>query len=227
MAIDLKSLLPKDWSTVLKDEFKKDYFSDLQDFLSDCKDNKKLIHPADKRIFYALEQAPFAEVKVVILGQDPYHGQGQAMGLSFSVPRGIKIPPSLRNIFRELMTDQNMEYPVHGDLTSWTEQGVLLLNAILTVEHKSPASHSKIGWEAFTNKIIEELSDKRENLVFLLWGKYAQSKSAFIDREKHLVLEAAHPSPLARDKFQKCKHFSKANEYLIKHKKNAIIWQIK
>ena len=224
--MQLKNLIPTDWKTVMAAELEKAYFQKLEKLLAKAIENDKIIHPDQSKIFYALDKVPFKEVKAVIIGQDPYHGQGQAMGLSFSVPKGIKIPPSLRNIFRELMNDIGMEYPLHGDLTYWAEQGVLLLNAILTVEHKTPASHSKIGWEDFTDKIIQTLSDQRENLVFLLWGKYAQSKKIWIDDSKHLILEAAHPSPLARDKFQGCKHFTQTNDYLVKHDKKAIDWNI-
>lgn len=223
---DLKGLLPTDWKKELSSECEQEYFRDLEALLAKARQEEKIIHPDSSKIFYALDKVSFEDVKIVILGQDPYHGQGQAMGLSFSVPKGIKIPPSLRNIFRELMNDIGIDYPTHGDLTKWADQGVLLLNAILTVEHKLPASHSKYGWGQFTDKIIQTLSDKRENLVFLLWGKFAQSKKVWIDSSKHLILEAAHPSPLARDKFQGCKHFSRSNQYLISKDKEAIDWKI-
>ncbi len=222
----LQDYIPTDWKTALEAEFAKDYFIALERLLAKAYQEKKIIHPNRSKIFYALEKVPFQDVRVVILGQDPYHGQGQAMGLSFSVPRGIKIPPSLRNIFREMMNDVQLEYPIHGDLTKWADQGVLLLNAILTVEHKSAASHSKWGWETLTDQIMKILSDQGNNIVFLLWGKFAQSKKALIDETKHLVLEAAHPSPLARDKFQGCQHFSKTNEYLVSKGRKRIDWSL-
>ena len=165
-------------------------------------------------------------MKVVIIGQDPYHGPGEAMGLSFSVPRGVRIPPSLRNIFKELHADIGISIPDHGDLTQWAEQGVLLLNAMLTVEHKNPGSHKSIGWQRFTNAVISTISQEREGVVFLLWGKFAQQKATFIDGSKHHILTAAHPSPLARNAFADCKHFSKTNELLIKQNLSPIDWSL-
>ena len=161
-----------------------------------------------------------------MLGQDPYHGPGQAMGLSFSVPRGVRVPPSLKNIYKEMATDVGTTAPRHGDLTSWAEQGVLLLNAMLTVEHKKAGSHRKIGWQQFTDKVIKTLSDRRDGLVFMLWGNFARSKKDLIDTGKHLVLEAAHPSPLARDAYMGSKHFSQANAYLQQHGLAPIDWQL-
>jgi len=223
---ELQELIPKTWLKHLESCLELKEISQINSSINADIEAGIIIHPPQSKIFEALHLVPFDLLKVVILGQDPYHGQGQAMGLSFSVPKGIKIPPSLRNIYRELMTDEGMEYPMHGDLTSWAHQGVLLLNAILTVQHKMAASHSKIGWEAFTNKLIETISTERDNIVFMLWGNYARSKKELIDCEKHLVLEAAHPSPLARDKFQGCKHFSKTNAYLAKHNQSKIDWNI-
>ncbi|MCY7328114.1 MAG: uracil-DNA glycosylase, partial [Saprospiraceae bacterium] len=169
---------------------------------------------------------PFDAVKVVLIGQDPYHNPGEAMGLSFSVPRGVRIPPSLANIYRELHSDVGVPIPTHGDLTKWAEQGVLLLNAILTVEARQAASHQKIGWQTFTDAVIHQLSEQKTGLVFLLWGKFAQGKKGLIDLEKHTVLAAAHPSPLARDAFQGNKHFSKTNAILERQGQTPIDWTL-
>ena len=177
-------------------------------------------------MFNAFNLTPFDHVKVVVIGQDPYHGPGQAMGLSFSVPKGIKVPPSLKNIYKELANDVGIEVPDHGDLTYWARQGVFLLNAILTVEHKSPGSHKKVGWQKFTNAVIQKLSDEKEGLVFLLWGRFARSKVEIIDELKHYVLESAHPSPLAGDAFMGNHHFSKTNELLLRQGEKAIDWQV-
>ena len=218
--------IEESWKAVLSDEFNKDYFLKLKPFLLD---EKKIpaIYPNGKDIFNAFNYTPFAKVKVVILGQDPYHGNGQAHGLSFSVPKGIKPPPSLKNIFKELHGDLNFEIPNHGDLTTWAQQGVLLLNATLTVRAKQAASHQKKGWEQFTNRVIKEISDKKEGVVFLLWGRFAQDKEVLIDGTKHHILTAPHPSPFsAHSGFFGCKHFSKTNYLLSQQNKDPINWQI-
>lgn len=222
----LKELIPLTWKAFLSSEVDKEYFREIDIYLQQEIAFQKSIHPDLSSIFKAFEICNLKDVKVIILGQDPYHGRDQAMGLSFSVPKGLKIPPSLRNIFKEIMSDLNIEYPFHGDLTSWAKQGVLLLNSILTVEHQKPASHSKIGWEKFTDHVIKKLSTEKENLVFLLWGNFAIHKKNLIDERKHLILEAAHPSPLARNKFMGCRHFSKTNEYLLLHHKKPIEWKL-
>jgi uracil-DNA glycosylase len=186
---------------------------------------KTIIYPKGSLIFNAFEQTPFDKVKVVILGQDPYHNPEQAMGLSFSVPDGIKIPPSLMNIYKELNKDIGMPIPTTGNLTKWANQGVLLLNAVLTVRANEPASHAKIGWMNFTDDVIQLLSNEKKDLVFLLWGNFAQQKQIYIDATKHKILKAAHPSPFsAHNGFLGCKHFSATNEYLVKHHKNPIDW---
>ena len=218
--------IEESWKAVLSDEFNKDYFLKLKQFLLDEK-KRPAIYPNGKDIFNAFNYTPFAKVKVVILGQDPYHGNGQAHGLSFSVPKGIKSPPSLKNIFKELHGDLNFEIPNHGDLTTWAQQGVLLLNATLTVRAKQAASHQKKGWEQFTNRVIKEISDKKEGVVFLLWGRFAQDKEVLIDSTKHHILTAPHPSPFsAHSGFFGCKHFSKTNYLLSQQNKNPINWQI-
>ncbi|MBK6477529.1 MAG: uracil-DNA glycosylase [Saprospiraceae bacterium] len=214
------------WKNVLKDEFEKPYFQQLRAFLRQEKLNKKIIYPPGPLIFNAFDHCPFDQVKVVILGQDPYHGAGQAMGLSFSVPKQITIPASLKNIYKELNTDLQIPIATHGDLTSWADQGVFLLNAILTVEQSRPGAHQKSGWQDFTDAVIKTLSAKKDGLVFLLWGNYAKNKKVLIDEMKHFVLEAAHPSPLAGGAFFGCKHFSKTNELLLKQHKKPIQWKI-
>lgn len=213
------------WKEVLEDEFSKTYFENAVTFIKVEKSQHKTIYPPGPLIFNAFNKTPFNKVEVVLLGQDPYHGAGQAHGLSFSVPKGVKPPPSLVNIFKELHTDVGMPLPAHGDLTKWAEQGVLLLNAVLTVRANEPASHAKIGWQDFTNAVISKISEEKEAVVFLLWGKYAQDKQLLIDETKHKVLKAAHPSPFSADKgFFGCRHFSKTNEYLMKHGKHVIDW---
>jgi uracil-DNA glycosylase len=188
---------------------------------------KHTIYPPGKYIFNAFNKTPFNDVKVIILGQDPYHGPGQAHGLSFSVPSGIKTPPSLVNIFKEISEDLNLPTPSHGNLESWAAQGVLLLNSTLTVRANLAGSHQRKGWENFTDAIIKRLSDRRENLVFLLWGRFSQNKSVLIDEKKHLILQAPHPSPLsAYTGFFGCRHFSKTNEFLLKKEKDAIDWTL-
>ena len=224
--LDPKSIKIEDsWKEVLHEEFQKQYFSELVGFIKSEKAEGKTIYPPGPNIFQAFNTTPWDKVKVIILGQDPYHNPGQAMGLSFSVPQGTKLPPSLKNIFREIKTDVGIELPDHGDLNSWASQGVFLLNSMLTVEEKKPGSHKKIGWQEFTNAVIRLLSDKKEGLVFLLWGNFAKSKKDLIDGSKHLILEAAHPSPLARGAFFGSKHFSKTNDFLISKNQKIIDWQ--
>lgn len=213
------------WLKHLEPEFKSDYMINLKSFLQAEIKKNKTIFPKGPNYFEALNRTDFDKVKVVILGQDPYHGEGQAHGLSFSVPKGVRPPPSLLNIFKEIRTDLNKEPSVKDDLSSWADQGVLLLNSVLTVEMGKPASHQGRGWETFTDKIIHALNDQREGLVFILWGAYAQKKGAFIDRSKHFVIESVHPSPLSAHRgFMGSKPFSKANAYLKKKGKSEINW---
>ncbi len=214
------------WSAVLKDEFEKPYFKSIKEFLVTEKKAGKAIYPPGSLIFNAFNSTPFDEVNVVVLGQDPYHNPGQAMGLSFSVPQGVRTPPSLKNIYKELNQDVGTTIPDHGDLTNWTKQGVLLLNAMLTVEHKKAGSHKKIGWQEFTNAVIKKISDEKEGVVFLLWGNFAKGKRELIDEMKHYVLDSAHPSPLAGGAFFGNHHFSKTNELLKQQGKTEIDWQI-
>ena len=219
--------LEESWKAHLFGEFEKPYMLELKKFLQEQKAKNKTIYPPGPQIFNALNSTNFENVKVVILGQDPYHGPDQAMGLSFSVPRGVRPPPSLQNIFKEIEADLKIKRPHHGDLTSWAKQGVLLLNATLTVEAAKAGSHQKRGWELFTDKIISSLNRERENIVFMLWGSYAQKKGAFIDRNKHCVLESVHPSPLSAHRgFLGCRHFSKANAYLESKGLAPIDWSI-
>ena len=215
------------WQAKLSQEFKKPYMKVLMTFLLDEKDQNKNIYPPQLNWFYALEATPLEKVKVVILGQDPYHQPSQAHGLCFSVQPGIKVPASLLNIYKELATDVNAKVAEHGCLESWTKQGVLLLNAVLTVEGSNANSHQGKGWETFTDKIINVVNEHCENVVFMLWGNYAQQKGAIIDDKKHLVLRAAHPSPLSAYRgFFGCKHFSEANINLVENGKTAISWNI-
>ncbi len=214
------------WLKVLKDEFRKPYFSEIKSQLLAEFSSGQIVYPPGKLMFNAFNKTPFDKVKVVILGQDPYHGPGQAMGLSFSVPKGIEIPGSLRNIYKELRLDIGFDAPDHGDLTSWAEQGVFLLNAMLSVRHKSPGSHAKMGWQFFTDEVIRQLSAGREHLVFLLWGNFARSKKTLVDEKKHLVLESAHPSPLTGNQFFNNHHFSQTNAFLKSHNILPINWQI-
>jgi len=215
------------WQAKLSQEFKKPYMKVLMTFLLDEKDQNKNIYPPQLNWFYALEATPLEKVKVVILGQDPYHQPSQAHGLCFSVQPGTKVPPSLLNIYKELATDVNAKVAEHGCLESWTKQGVLLLNAVLTVEGSNANSHQGKGWETFTDKIINVVNEHCENVVFMLWGNYAQQKGAIIDDKKHLVLRAAHPSPLSAYRgFFGCKHFSEANINLVENGKTAISWNI-
>lgn len=215
------------WKEVLEDEFKKPYFKQITEHIKTEKAQGKTIYPPGSLLFNAFEKTPFDQVKVVILGQDPYHGPRQAMGLSFSVPKGVPPPPSLVNIFKEIHEDVGAPIPGHGDLTSWAEQGVLLLNASLTVRAGEPMSHSKIGWHLFTDCVISKISEGKENIVFLLWGKFAQEKKELINAKKHHLLKAAHPSPLsASHGFFGCKHFSKTNHYLMKQGIDPINWAL-
>ena len=225
--MEVNPKLNASWLNELKDEFKKDYFKSLKITLMDEINNGKIIFPPGKLIFNAFNLTPFDKVKVIILGQDPYHGPKQAHGLSFSVPEGIKSPPSLTNIYKELKNDLNIDIPGHGNLTHWAQQGVLLLNSALTVRASNPGSHQKIGWNIFSDEVINKLSSNRGNLVFMLWGNFAKSKASLIDSSKHLVLNAAHPSPLsAYNGFFGCKRFSKANRYLSNKGFKEIDWSV-
>lgn len=222
-----KIMLDKQWLDHLQPEFDKPYMHELSSFLRQQKEAGHIIYPAGEQIFAALNATPLDKVKVVILGQDPYHGENQAHGLSFSVPVGVPIPPSLINIYKELQEDLNCKMPLHGNLTQWAEQGVLLLNSVLTVEHSKAASHKGKGWEEFTDQVIRVLDQNTQHVVFLLWGAYAQRKGRVIDRDRHLVLQTVHPSPLSAYRgFLGCQHFSQANSYLEKHKREPINWQI-
>ena len=214
------------WKAALAPEFGKPYFEQLVRFLHQEKAAGKVIYPPGSRIFRAFELTPVDQVKVVILGQDPYHGPGQAMGLSFSVPDGVPAPPSLRNIFQEVETDLGIRMSGRPNLENWARQGVLLLNAVLTVQAGQPTSHSRAGWQEFTDAVIRYLSNNREGIVFLLWGRFAAEKAALIDSSRHHVLLAAHPSPLARGAFFGCRHFSKTNQILISEGKTPIDWQL-
>lgn len=213
------------WKEVLKEEFEKEYFKHLTEFVRNEYSGNIPIYPPAKLIFNAFDRCSFDKVKVVILGQDPYHGPGQANGLCFSVNKGIQFPPSLMNIFKEIASDTGTPVPQDGDLTRWSDQGVLLLNATLTVRASQAGSHQRRGWEEFTDAAIRQLATLRENIVFILWGSYAQKKGAFIDRTRHLVLTSPHPSPLsAYQGFFGNHHFSKANRYLTEHGKDPITW---
>ncbi len=223
--MEINPNIESSWLEVLKDEFQQPYFLEIKKFLLEDK-KKYRVFPPGQLIFNAFNLTPFDKVKIVIIGQDPYHGYGQAHGLCFSVPKGVVKPPSLQNIFKELKEDLNINPPEHGDLTGWAKQGVFLLNAILTVRENTPESHRNIGWEKFTNAAIENLSNKKEHLVFMLWGAYAQEKEKLIDNTKHLILKAAHPSPLSANRgFFGCHHFSKANQYLIANNIDPIKWE--
>lgn len=215
-----------DWKEFLKEEFNKNYFLEIKKRYIQALNNNAIIYPPANLTFNAFNLTPLDGLKIVLLGQDPYHQPNQAMGLSFSVPYGVKIPPSLLNIYKELKTDLNIEPSKSGDLSSWAKQGILLLNSILSVEAGKPASHSSWGWQEFSDVVISKLSLEKSGLIFMLWGNYAKSKKALIDTNKHFILEAAHPSPLARTGFLGCKHFSKANEILRNLGKNPINWQL-
>jgi len=213
------------WQAVVGDQFKLAYMQALKAFLASEKRAGKTIYPPGAQIFNALNHTPFDKVRVVIIGQDPYHGPGQAHGLCFSVRKGVEPPPSLKNIFQELNADIGMPLPHHGDLSSWAAQGVLLLNAVLTVEQGKAGSHQGKGWEQFTDHIIAKLNSEREHIVFLLWGSYAQKKGGVIDEQRHCVLKAPHPSPLSAYRgFLGCRHFSRANDYLLSKGLNPINW---
>lgn len=221
-----KIQLEQSWLNKLEEEFEKEYFINLKNFLISEKANYK-VYPEGSKIFEAFNQTPLDKVKVVILGQDPYHGHGQAHGLCFSVRDGVKPPPSLVNIFKELKPDVNFDIPKSGNLTKWAQQGVFLLNATLTVRANTAGSHQNKGWETFTDKVISLISREKENIVFLLWGRYAQNKEVLIDNDKHLILKAAHPSPFsAYNGFFGCKHFSKANKYLTESSRSPVNWDL-
>lgn len=215
------------WASHLQSEFSKPYIQQLKQFLVEEKSAGKVIYPKTGEIFNALNSAAFEDVRLVILGQDPYHGENQAHGLCFSVQKGVCLPPSLRNIFKEIEKDLGFPVPSHGCLQSWADQGVLLLNATLTVEQAIAGSHQGKGWEILTDKVIQQLSEQREGIVFLLWGSYAQKKGRLINEGKHKVLKAPHPSPLSAYRgFIGCGHFSTANQYLLESGQSAIDWQI-
>ncbi|MDF3076629.1 MAG: Uracil-DNA glycosylase [Sphingobacteriaceae bacterium] len=224
MAVQLEA----EWNAVLEGEFHKEYMKSVKAFLKKEKEDGHTVYPPANLVFNAFNHTPFEKVKAVIIGQDPYHGKGQAHGLSFSVQKGVGIPPSLRSIYKELQNDiPEFKYPTHGELTKWADQGVLLLNATLTVRAGEPGSHQKKGWEVFTDHAIQQLSEKRNGIVFLLWGKFAQSKAELIDSTKHHILKAAHPSPYSADHgFFGCRHFSKTNQILKKNGEKEIDWQI-
>lgn len=218
--------IEEQWYKALKDEFEASYFADIKSFLIEEK-KQHIVFPPSSLIFNAFNLTPFDDVKVVILGQDPYHNIGQAHGLAFSVPDNIQKPPSLINIFKELNQDLGVPIPTHGNLEKWAKEGVLLLNASLTVRAHTAASHAKIGWQRFTDAAIKALSDKKQNLVFILWGNYAIAKENLIDHNKHLILKTVHPSPLSASRgFFGCRHFSKTNEYLIKNNITPIDWSL-
>lgn len=223
-----KVQLSDDWKFALAEVFLSDKMAQLRQFLTAEKNAGKTIYPPSSEIFRALQLTALNDVKVVILGQDPYHGEHQANGLSFSVNKGIALPPSLRNIYHELFTDLGIQPVSHGDLTAWAKQGVLLLNSVLTVQAGQPTSHKQQGWEEFTDAVIDVLNEQREHLVFILWGAYAQQKGRRIYGDKHLVLKSAHPSPLSANRggFFGCKVFSKANHYLMQHGQSPINWQL-
>ncbi len=218
--------IEESWKRVLTSEFEQPYFQAVTTFVRKEMAEGKTLYPPGPLIFNAFTQTPFDKVKVVILGQDPYHNVGQAMGLSFSVPKTVKAPPSLVNVYKEIKADLDLPIPTHGDLTNWAQQGVFLLNSILTVEAGVAGSHQKSGWQFFTDAVIKRLSEEREHLVFMLWGNFARNKRVYIDKTKHLILEAAHPSPLAGNAFSGCRHFSQANDYLAKNGLQPIDWRV-
>ncbi len=218
--------IEQSWKEALADEFEKPYFESLVNFLRQEKAAGKKIFPPGSQIFRAFDLTPMNQVKVVILGQDPYHGIGQAHGLSFSVPEGVPAPPSLKNIFKEIESDLGVQMSGYPNLEKWAHQGVLLLNAVLTVRSGEAASHSKIGWERFTDAVIRCISDNCEGVVFMLWGNFARGKRDLIDHSRHHILEAAHPSPLARGAFFGCRHFSQANALLVSRGLTPIDWYL-
>ena len=220
-------MIEKSWQQEIGDEFEQDYFKDLQEFVAQKRRNGGAVYPPEDKCYAAFTATPFDAVKVVILGQDPYINPNQAMGLSFSVPKDEKIPPSLKNMYKEMVEDiSGFEIPSHGDLTPWAQQGVLLLNSVMTVDEGDSGSHAKQGWETFTDAVIERLNTRRDALVFMLWGNYSKKKGKKIDRDRHLVLESGHPSPLSVRYFRGCKHFSKANAYLKEQGQQPIEWQL-
>lgn len=218
--------IEEQWKEVLKEEFEKDYFKNLVEYLHREKREGKVIYPPGPLIFNAFKLTPFNEVKVVIIGQDPYHAPGQAHGLSFSVPAGVPPPPSLKTIYQEIENDLHIELHKNGNLEGWARQGVFLLNASLTVRAGAPTSHSNIGWIEFTDAVIKAISDRKQGVIFLLWGNYAKGKRSLIDQSKHYVLEAAHPSPLARGAFFGCRHFSRCNQLLEAQGLTPIDWSL-
>ncbi|WP_204104267.1 MULTISPECIES: uracil-DNA glycosylase [Spirulina sp. CCY15215] len=222
----LKKKIPPNWENILAEEFEKSYFKKLEEFVL-REYETQTVYPPLEQIFAAFEYTNFEDVKVLLLGQDPYHGEDQAHGLSFSVRSGVKIPPSLRNIFKELNSDIGCDIPQEGCLTKWAEQGILLLNAVLTVRKKEAASHTSQGWETFTDAVIRKLSDRQKPLVFLLWGGYARRKNKLIDTKRHIIIESAHPSPLSARKFLGTRPFSQINEALQKLGYAPINWQLK
>jgi uracil-DNA glycosylase len=225
--VKLKISIEETWKLALKEEFVKAYFAQLVNHVKTEKELGKTIYPKGNQIFNAFNTTPLPQVKVVILGQDPYHGSGQAHGLSFSVQKGVAFPPSLQNIFKELQRDTGNPYPKHGDLTQWAKQGVFLLNASLTVRAGEPMSHAQIGWAIFSDAVIKVISVQCSKVVFMLWGKFAQEKEKLIDKTKHLILKAPHPSPLsAHQGFFGCGHFSTCNQFLVKNGVDPIDWHI-
>lgn len=216
--------IEKSWHTALGGEFKKDYWKELTDFVRE-QYKTKFVYPPPKRVFRAFDLCPLNDVKVVIVGQDPYHGQGQANGLCFAVNEGIRLPPSLKNIFKEIHEDLSIDPLPSGDLSRWAAQGVFMLNAVLTVAAGSPASHAGLGWEKFTDAVISILNEKRKNIVYMLWGKYAQNKGSVIDRDRNLVLMSGHPSPYSANLFFGNHHFSKCNQYLKENGLTPIDWK--
>ena len=215
------------WREALSNEFKQDYFAQIKQFVMNEKQKGKRIYPPGSLIFHAFDLTPFERIRVVLLGQDPYHGAGQAHGLCFSVQLGVKPPPSLVNIYKEMKTDLGLDIPTHGCLEAWARQGVLMLNAVLTVNESEPASHKNAGWENFTDSVIRTISERKEHIVFILWGKFAQQKEVLIDKTKHLVIKSAHPSPFSADAgFFGSKPFSKTNQYLKENGQGEIDWKI-
>lgn len=227
-SIEITKTLPDSWEAFFKTEFETEYFKKIKAFLTEEVKHGHTVYPRKQNILRAFDLCPPNKTKVVIIGQDPYHGPGQAHGLSFSVPKEVKVPPSLQNIYKEIHQDLNLPISSHGNLEDWAKQGVLLLNATLTVRQSSPASHNRKGWETFTDHVIQYLNENTSNVVFLLWGRYAQDKGSILNKQKHLVLNAAHPSPFsAHSGFFGCQHFSKTNEYLKKNGQEPIDWRIK
>lgn len=219
------SLIGNNWDNILQSEFQKKYFKDLFTFLEQQRVTKE-IYPPQEEIFTAFKLTPPEKVKAIIIGQDPYHGEGQGHGLCFSVKKGVKLPPSLKNIYKEMQNDLGLTPAENGFLKSWADEGVLMLNSVLTVEKGKPASHRKKGWEEFTDFVIQYLNQEKENLVFILWGNDAKKKAEHVDRKKHLVLESAHPSPFSVKNFLGCRHFSKTNAYLISKGVSPINWKL-